>query len=56
MTTADRQAELQYRIQERLGILCGSAKPTSEQLRIAHNEAEDAVARIELEEFRTNQP
>lgn len=39
MTTHELQAEIQYRIEERLGILCGIETPTLEQLEIANEEA-----------------
>ena len=41
MTTSELQSEIQYRIEERLGILCGIETPTLEQLEIANAEAEN---------------
>ena len=39
LTETEIQTEKRYRYEERLGILCGSNPPTSEQLRIASTEA-----------------
>lgn len=43
MTISEIQTELLYRIQERLGILCGMAEPTLEQREIAESEARQWV-------------
>jgi hypothetical protein len=40
-TKSELEAEHRYRVQERLGILCGSAEPTPEQLAIATMEADE---------------
>jgi len=40
MTRKQIETEHAYRIQERLGILCGSNEPTPEQLTLATREAE----------------
>jgi hypothetical protein len=39
VTTSELQSEIQYRIEERLGILCGIETPTFEQRVIAKDEA-----------------
>lgn len=39
-TAAQIEAEKQYRIQERLGIMCGADKPTNKQTEIARQEAD----------------
>lgn len=39
-TEPEMEAELAYRITERLGMLCGTATPTPEQLEIAQAEAD----------------
>lgn len=49
MTTDELAAEWRYRYEERLGILCGGEKPTLEQEKIAHREADDAVERLKNE-------
>lgn len=43
MTEEEYGAEFDYRRAERLGILCGAAKPTPEQDAIAYNEAFKAL-------------
>jgi hypothetical protein len=40
MTTHELQEEVQYRIEERLGILCGTECPTEEQMKLANDEAD----------------
>lgn len=40
MTTDELQEEVQYRIEERLGILCGAETPTPDQLKLANDEAD----------------
>lgn len=40
MTPDQIKAEKAYRIEERLGMLCGAGKPTPEQMRIAVEEAQ----------------
>lgn len=40
-TPEEIQNEWDYRFNERLGILCGLKKPTTEQLEIAMKEAEE---------------
>jgi hypothetical protein len=42
-TPAEIEAERRYRIEERLGIMCGSDVPTDEQLEIAVREADEWV-------------
>lgn len=39
-TTEQIKAERDYRMQERLGILCGSREPTQDEIDIAFEEAE----------------
>lgn len=41
ITIEDIQAEKLYRIEERLGILCGAEVPTDEQMEIAVREANE---------------
>lgn len=41
VTDSEIEAEKEYRFQERLGILCGDAEATREQMEIAHNESND---------------
>jgi len=41
MTERELQAEKAYRVNERLGILCGSLKPTAEQFALARKEADE---------------
>ncbi len=48
MTTEEPSEEHAYRVQERLGILCGAEKPTVEQLEIANREADEAVSALSL--------
>lgn len=45
MTPTELLTEHEYRFQERLGILCGSATPTPEQIAIARSEADAWLAR-----------
>lgn len=45
---ADIEAEKRYRIEERLGIMCGAGVPTDEQLAIAIEEAEQWEATFRL--------
>lgn len=51
MTEQELKAEGNYRYQERLGMMCGDAKPTDEQRKIALEEATQAI-----EELRRNEP
>lgn len=48
MTPADHNEENSYRTQERLGINCGSLKPTKEQLDRVNREVESEMNRLEL--------
>jgi hypothetical protein len=41
MTPGEISAEREYRMAERLGIMCGDSTPTPEQLAIAHQEADE---------------
>lgn len=55
MTPSERAAELQYRIEERLALLCGSNKPTQEQIDQAKHEAAKDLHKIERNyDERTN--
>ena len=38
--------EWNYRVTERLGILCGADEPTPEQLALAQEEADDALRQL----------
>lgn len=42
-TEEEIEAERRYRIEERLGIMCGDGVPTDEQLEIAVREADEWV-------------
>lgn len=46
LTPAEIRIEREYRTQERLGLLCGSATPTPEQMAIAVREADEWEARF----------
>lgn len=46
MTEAELKSEFDYRISERLGILCADAEPTPEQFHIARTEADAAIEDI----------
>ncbi len=43
MTHEEIQTEANYRFQERLGILCGNAEPTTEQATIALQEYKEYI-------------
>ena len=43
LTDSELSQEWLYRYEERLGILCGTADPTPEQIKIAEDEADDCV-------------
>ena len=47
-------AEFLYRVQERIGIMCGDKKPSPLQDALARKEAREAVERIEKEENYEN--
>jgi hypothetical protein len=46
LTPAEIRAEREYRIQERLGILCEDRAPTAAQLEIATREADEWVESV----------
>ena len=48
--TKELQAEYDYRLQERLGMLCGDMVPTKEQIALAEREARKAVEDLQDEE------
>ena len=53
MTREEYDAEWRYRVEERLGILCGAAEPTEAQMDIALREAAqamDELVRLEKEQ------
>lgn len=52
MTAAEEIAEIEYRTQERLGILCGDCEPTADQKRAARTEAVRDVEGIGLNDLR----
>lgn len=52
MTTAEIRAEVAYRLQERLGILCGTNTPTADQKRLAEAEAAEWRERWELHQWK----
>jgi hypothetical protein len=49
MTEDELKSEWRYRYEERLGILCGSDKPTPEQIKMASDEADHHVAALRRE-------
>ena len=46
MTPSELAVEFEYRKQERLGILCGEATPTPEQIKLATDEARADIQRL----------
>jgi hypothetical protein len=46
MTQRELDIEWQYRLEERLGIMCGGENPTPEQMQLATVEADIAVMRL----------
>ena len=46
LTPAELKAELIYRYQERLGIICGDKKPTNEQITQANIESSEEIIKI----------
>jgi hypothetical protein len=52
MKPAELQTELAYRVQERLGILCGANTPTAAQKRMAEAEAIEWCERWEFERWK----
>ena len=46
MTEAETRKEWAYRYQERLGMICGSDKPTPEMEDLARREANEAILEI----------
>jgi len=46
MNAEELKEEHRYRVEERLGILCADAEPTPEQLKIATDEADKAIAEL----------
>jgi hypothetical protein len=51
MTSEEAKAEYRYLLEERLGIMCGTAEPTMEQRTIAEAEALAAVESIRKAEL-----
>ena len=49
MTPEELKAEWKYRYEERLAILCGADTPTEEQIKIATDEADKAIAQLKEE-------
>lgn len=47
MTQPELDTEYTYVLQERLGMLCGDAKPTPEQVAMARLDADRAVRKLE---------
>ena len=45
-TPTELAQEFEYRKQERLGILCGEDQPTTEQIKIATDEARATVQKL----------
>ncbi len=43
MNAEELKTEHEYRVSERLGIMCGTAEPTEEQKAIAKKEADEAI-------------
>ena len=52
MTPAEIKTEMAYRVQERLGILCGADTPTDAQKRLAEAEANEWRESYELEQWK----
>ena len=50
MSDQELAVEMQYRIQERLGILCGDKEPTAEQIKIAEREAKTSIFQLMLQD------
>jgi len=53
MTPDEIETEFAYRLQERLGVLCGDQNPTKEQFEIALKEAVEAVTKLENDTNKT---
>ena len=43
VTTTELEQEHDYRVSERLGIMCGTDEPTESQKQIAEKEADEAI-------------
>jgi hypothetical protein len=56
MTEAEFNEEYRYRLQERLGILCGYSTPNPEAILIARCEAERAVTLLKRQEPKPVNP
>ena len=52
MTIQEIKTEMAYRVQERLGILCGADTPTAAQKRLAEQEANEWRESYELEQWK----
>jgi hypothetical protein len=55
MTLTELYTEYQYRIDERLGILCEDREPTSEQRKLAEKEAQEWLRRYQKENPKDGQ-
>ena len=49
MTSAELQSEHDYRVNERLGILCGSDSPTPQQLDMSTRDADETLETLKQE-------
>jgi len=46
VTISEQTAEFNYRYNERLALLCGTEKPSTQQIQIAFDEAEKSVQEL----------
>jgi len=49
MTEAQLKKEYDYRVEERLGILCEDREPTPDERKLAHKEAQEAINKLRQE-------
>ena len=49
MTEEELQKEYWYRVEERLGVLCGTDPPTPEQWKLAQDEAQETINQLRNE-------
>lgn len=52
MTEKELKKEYLYRLEERLGIMCGDVEPTPEQRKLAHMEATEVINKLHQQEGR----
>ena len=51
MNAQELDAEWTYRMEERLGIMCGMDEPTAEQFCIAVAEADEAMEKLKQQQY-----